>query len=167
MATGRWTSRPSSAPGKVISGSSFGGAMAARRRTSLSHVRATCCGLQMPPSAARCVNPRAWLVLVLLALSGEAFAQADERDAVIDELRRRIEALEKRLEEKPAPSAPQPPPAAQPPAPGAQPAAAPKPGASERAGNEDQNARALERSLVREGGLRSAEHTSELQSHSF
>ena len=107
----------------------------------------------MPPSAARCVNPRAWLVLVLLALSGEAFAQADERDAVIDELRRRIEALEKRLEEKPAPSAPQPPPAAQPPAPGAQPAAAPKPGASERAGNEDENARALERSLVREGGL--------------
>ena len=74
-------------------------------------------------------------------LAGEAFAQTDSRDALIDELRRRIEVLEQRLEEKP----PAPPPAA--------PKLPPKPAASEEAGRSDEGGRALERTLVRAGGL--------------
>jgi outer membrane putative beta-barrel porin/alpha-amylase len=104
----------------------------------------------MPPSAAPCARARTLFFLVLLARACEALAQADPRDALIEDLQRRIEALEKRLEEKPAPPPPPAPAeAAKPPAA----AAAPKPGASEQAGSEDENARALERSLVREGGL--------------
>jgi hypothetical protein len=95
----------------------------------------------MPPSAAPCVK-RAPLFLLLLSLAaaGQARAQADHRDAVIEELRQRIETLEKRLEQKPAP----PPPPAKP---------APKPEASEDQARADEGARALERTLVREGGL--------------
>ena len=99
----------------------------------------------MLPSAAPCVRP---LFLVLsLAVACDAMAQADERDALIQELRQRIEALEKKLEEKPAPPPPPAPKAAPPPAP------VPKPTASAEAGREDEGARALERTLVREGGL--------------
>src|SRR6185436_956662 len=104
-------------------------------------------GLPMPPSAAPCARARTLLFLVLLARAFETLAQSDPRDALIEDLQRRIEALEKRLEEKPAPPPPPAPAeAAKPPAA----AAAPKPGASEQAGSEDENARALERSLVRE-----------------
>jgi hypothetical protein len=78
-------------------------------------------------------------------MTGEAGAQPDNRDALIDELRRRIEVLEKTLEEKPAPPRPTPPVKAPPPT--------PKPAASEEAGREDEGARALERTLVRSGGL--------------
>jgi hypothetical protein len=89
----------------------------------------------------------------------------DPRDAVIQELRQRMEALEKKLGERAAPApvppppakAPPPPPAAAKPSPSAgaprAPAEAPKPSASEEAGREDEGGRALERTLVREGGL--------------
>jgi hypothetical protein len=101
----------------------------------------------MLPSVARCASAQPLLLILLLALAREGVAQTDERDAVIEELRHRIEVLEKRLEDKPAP--PPPPPAVtQPPSP-----PAPKPSASEDAGRADESARALERSLVREGGL--------------
>jgi BMFP domain-containing protein YqiC len=91
-----------------------------------------------------------------------AGAQPDPRDALILELRQRMEALEKKLGEHPAPpappaAAPPPPPAAARPSPPAgaprAPAEAPKPSASEEAGREDEGSRALERTLVREGGL--------------
>jgi len=104
----------------------------------------------MPPCVALCADPRTLITLLALGLASEAFPQTDTpqtdpRDALIEDLRRRIETLEKRLEEKPAP----------PPQPPAQTAfkPAPKPAASEQAGREDDSARALERSLVREGGL--------------
>jgi hypothetical protein len=107
-------------------------------------------------------------------------AQPDARDAVLQELRQRMEALEKKLGERAAPApppptttaappstptAPPPPPATAPPPPPAAakpppsagapraPAEAPKPSASEEAGREDEGGRALERTLVREGGL--------------
>jgi hypothetical protein len=96
----------------------------------------------MPPCVARCADPRFLVALLALVLARGAFAQTDSRDALIDELRRRIEVLEKRLDEKP--------PA---PAPPAAPKPAPKPAASEQAGREDEGARALERTLVRTGGL--------------
>jgi hypothetical protein len=78
-----------------------------------------------------------------------------------------MEALEKKLGQPPAPpatappappaAAPPPPPAAARPSPPAgaprAPAEAPKPSASEEAGREDEGSRALERTLVREGGL--------------
>ena len=100
----------------------------------------------MSPSAARCAKAQFLSVIVLLALSREVAAQADERDALIQELRQRMEALEKKLGEQ---RAPPPPPAAAP-----RPAApAPAPSASEEAGVADEGARALERALVREGGL--------------
>ena len=95
----------------------------------------------MQLSAARSAKTRFLCVLVLVALSPEVAAQADERDAVIQELRQRIEALEKERAQKPAPP---PPPAAAPASP---------PSASEEAGAADEGARALERALVREGGL--------------
>jgi len=98
----------------------------------------------MPLCVARCADPRSLVALLSLMLAGEAFAQADPRDALIDELRRRVEVLEKRLEEKP-PQPPPPPPAA--------PKPAPKPAASEEAGRTDEGARALERTLARTGGL--------------
>jgi hypothetical protein len=96
------------------------------------------------------------LVLPWLAAAGGASAQPDARDALIEELRQRIEALERKLEEKPAPppAAPQiaPPVAAPPsPPPAARPAATPS--ASVEQARADESARALERSLVREGGL--------------
>jgi Putative MetA-pathway of phenol degradation len=100
----------------------------------------------MPLSATRCAKAQFLSVVVLLALSGEVVAQADERDTLIQDLRQRLETLEKKLGDKPA--AP-PPPAAAP----RQPAAAPAPSASEEAGREDEGGRALERTLVREGGL--------------
>ncbi|MGQ0653029.1 MAG: transporter [Betaproteobacteria bacterium] len=74
-------------------------------------------------------------------------AQPASRDALIEELRRRIDVLEKRLEDRPA----APPPAPAPPVKAAPPT--PKPAASEEAGREDEGARALERTLVRTGGL--------------
>jgi uncharacterized membrane protein len=92
--------------------------------------------------------------LLALVLASEAFPQTDTspqpdtRDALVEELRRRIELLERRLEEKPAPPSQ----SASPP-PAAAPAPAPKPTASEEAGREDEGARALERTLVRAGGL--------------
>jgi hypothetical protein len=98
----------------------------------------------MPLSAARCAKAQFLSIILLVALSREVGAQPDARDALIQELRQRIEALEKRLGEQPAPppvAAPRPPPAP------------PKPSASEEAGREDEGARALERTLVREGGL--------------
>jgi hypothetical protein len=98
----------------------------------------------MSPCVARCADPRSLIALLALALAPEAFAQTDPRDALIEELRRRVETLEKRVEEKP------PAPAAAPPA---VPKPAPKPAASEQAGREDEGARALERTLVRAGGL--------------
>lgn len=105
----------------------------------------------MPLSAARCAKAHFLSVIVLVALSRDVGAQpqerdapVQERDALIQELRQRIEALEKNLAEKPAP----PPPAIPRP-----PSAAPKPSASEEAGREDEGGRALERTLVREGGL--------------
>ena len=106
------------------------------------------------PQSARCAKAQFLCVIVLVALSREVGAQPQERDApiqerdaLIQELRQRIEALEKNLAEKPAP----PPPAAPPPPP--PPAAAPKPSASEEAAVADEGGRALERALVREGGL--------------
>jgi len=100
--------------------------------------------MQLP--AARSARARFLCVIVLVALSREVVAQAEERDAVIQELRQRIDQLEKERAQKPAP--PPPPPAAAPAR-----AAAPTPNASEEAGAADEGARALERALVREGGL--------------
>src|SRR5687768_17234159 len=102
----------------------------------------------MPLYVARCADPRFLIALLALVLARESFAQTDPRDALIEELRQRIELLEKRLDEKP----PAPPPPAAP-APAAAPKPAPKPAASEQAGREDEGARALERTLVRTGGL--------------
>lgn len=65
--------------------------------------------------------------LILLAAAGSVSAQTDDRDRLIEDLRRRIEALEK----QPLPVLPAPPPAPQ----------------------GDEGLRALERTLVREGGL--------------
>jgi hypothetical protein len=118
----------------------------------------------MPLSAARCAKAQFLSIIVLLALSGDLGAQPDARDALIQELRQRIEALEKKLEEQPAPprpeTAPRPPVAAPeqpaPPRPEAAPrppAPGPTPSESEEAGVADEGARALERALVREGGL--------------
>jgi hypothetical protein len=109
----------------------------------------------MSPCVARCADPRFLLALLALTLAREAYPQTDSRDALIDELRQRIEILEKRLEQKPAP----PPVAAPPPAP----APAPKPAASEEAGRADEGARALERTLVRAGGLVVPKGTYELE----
>src|SRR5919106_192044 len=94
----------------------------------------------------RCAKARFLSIIVLVALSPEVGAQPDARDALIQELRQRIEALEK----KPAgqPALPTPPAAAPRPS-----AAAPTPTESEEAGREDEGGRALERTLVREGGL--------------
>jgi hypothetical protein len=103
----------------------------------------------MPLFAAPCVKARSLFVIPLLALAHDANAQADERDALIQDLRQRVEALEKKLEEKSAP----PPPTVAPPPPAPRPVVPPKPTASEAAGQEDEGARALERTLVREGGL--------------
>jgi hypothetical protein len=106
----------------------------------------------MPQSAAPCVRRAPLLFLLLsLAVAGEVRAQTDARDALIEELRQRIEALEKRLD-KPAPPPPAPSPAA-PPSPAAAAKPAPTPSASEEQAREDEGARALERTLVREGGL--------------
>ena len=92
----------------------------------------------MPPFAARCSS--FFLYLLLSALAPQTHAQTDPRDVLIEDLRRRIDALERRVNE--------PPPAAPPP-----PQAAPaKPPAQESA-EKDESARALERALVREGGL--------------
>jgi hypothetical protein len=105
----------------------------------------------MPPSAAPCVKRAPLFLLVLsLAVAAEARGQTDARDALIEDLRQRIETLEKKLEQKPPPpaAAPVPPPS---PAPAAKPA--PAPSASEDQAREDESARALERTLVREGGL--------------
>jgi hypothetical protein len=94
---------------------------------------------------ARCAKSSYFLIPLAVGLTGEAAAQPDDRDALIQELRRRIEVLEKRVEEKPAAPAPAPPVKPAPPL--------PKPAASEEAGREDEGARALERTLVRTGGL--------------
>lgn len=75
-----------------------------------------------------------------LAMAPPAIAQRDERDERIDNLQRRIDALERRLEAPPAP----------PPAPSAKPPVKPP---AEEAAQKDESARALERTLVREGGL--------------
>jgi hypothetical protein len=108
----------------------------------------------MPSCVALCADPRTLIASLALLLASEAFPQTetspqtDTRDALIEELRRRIDLLEKRLEERPSR---QPPPAPTPPA--AAPKPAPKPAVSEEAGREDEGARALERTLVRAGGL--------------
>jgi hypothetical protein len=116
----------------------------------------------MPLSAVRCAKARFLFIAVVVALSREVGAQTDERDALIQELRQRLEALEKKLQGQPAsptpPAAPPSPPqsAAPSPPPSAAPrpaAPAPTPSASEEAGAADEGARALERTLVREGGL--------------
>jgi hypothetical protein len=98
--------------------------------------------------AAHCVDFRFTLAVLAFAVAADAGAQADSRDVIIEQLQRRIELLERRLEEKPAPPvAPTPPSVAKPAPP------PPKPTASEQAGAEDEGGRALERTLVREGGL--------------
>src|SRR5687767_14792931 len=94
---------------------------------------------------ARCAKSSYLFIPLAVVMTGEAVAQTDNRDALIDELRRRIDVLEKKLEEKPAPPPPTPP--VKPPPPTA------KPAASEEAGREAEGARALERTLVRSGGL--------------
>jgi hypothetical protein len=99
----------------------------------------------MPPCVARCADPRFLVALLALLLAREAFAQADPRDALIEELRRRIDVLEQRLEPKAAPKP------------------TPKPAASEEAGRADEGARALERTLVRTGGLVLPKGTYELE----
>lgn len=98
----------------------------------------------MPPSALCCRSSRVLFALLALTLAAQVQAQTDERDAVIDDLRRRIDALEKRLKEPtPEPAKPQAvpaePPATKPP--------------TEEAADKDESSRALERTLVREGGL--------------
>jgi hypothetical protein len=131
----------------------------------------------MSSSAVRCSTARFLSFVVLVALSCELGAQPDSRDAlqeqqmrIIQEQQMRIEALEKELRERPTPPPPAeaPPPAVQAPKPEAPKAEAPKPDApkpearkpeapapteSEEAGAADEGARALERALVREGGL--------------
>lgn len=93
----------------------------------------------MPRSVARCSN--FYVVLLVLAVATSAsHAQTDPRDALIEDLRRRLDTLEKRLEE--------PPPAR--PTPAQAPRA--KPPVADSA-EKDESVRALERALVREGGL--------------
>ncbi len=75
-------------------------------------------------------------------MAPQAIAQRDERDERIDNLQRRIDALERQLETPPAPPAP--------PAQSAKPPAKPP---AEQSAQKDESARALERTLVREGGL--------------
>lgn len=94
----------------------------------------------MPLSAARFPKARFLSIIVLVALSRDVWAQPDARDTVIQELRQRLEALEQKLGERPAP-------------PSRPPAPAPRPSAWEEAGAADEGGRALERALVREGGL--------------
>jgi hypothetical protein len=89
----------------------------------------------MPPSAARC--GKSLLYFVLAGAATQAYGQVDARDALIEDLRRRIDTLEKRVSERP---------------PVAQPGVLPKPPAEEAA-EKDESVRALERTLVREGGL--------------
>jgi len=121
----------------------------------------------MSSSAVRCSTARFLPFVVLLALSCEVGAQADVRDDIIEQLRQRNEALEKELAQRraapPPPSAAAPPAAAEAPKPEAPKPDAPKPEArkpeapapteSEEAAVADEGARALERALVREGGL--------------
>jgi hypothetical protein len=121
----------------------------------------------MQSSVARYANPSLAAFLLAITLAGECAAQADSRDVLIEQLRQRIETLEKRLENVPpapaAPASPQPDieklreqiqllekrlEAQKPPS-----VAAPKPAASEETAREDEGARALERTLVRTGGL--------------
>lgn len=99
----------------------------------------------MLPSEPCCHNFRPLLGLLALALSVPVHAQPDTRDELIEDLRRRIDALEHRLKEPPPEPAkpPEPKPAAPPPT---------KPPAEESA-EKDESSRALERALVREGGL--------------
>jgi hypothetical protein len=107
----------------------------------------------MPLSAARSPKARFLSLIVLAALSCDVSAQQpDARDAVIQELRQRLEVLEKKLEQ---PKPPPPPPEAAPkPPPGATAKPPPPtPSESEEAGAADEGGRALERTLVREGGL--------------
>ncbi len=95
-------------------------------------------------SAGRCTKARFLFIILVVALSRDVRAQADARDALIQELRQRVEALEKKLGEQPAP----------PPGAAAKPSAPPPaPTESEEAAAADEGARALERALVREGGL--------------
>src|SRR5919197_4421927 len=79
-------------------------------------------------------------------------AQEDPRDAQSHELQNRIESLERRLEQQAQPPAQQPTP--QPAAPPRPPTPAQKQAATPATGPaEEETARALERTLVREGGL--------------
>jgi hypothetical protein len=79
----------------------------------------------------------ATLVLGAALLHGPA-AGADERDAIIQDLQRRVEALEEKLKERGAPSQ----------------ASAPSPQApASSTVDEEDSARALERTLMRQGGL--------------
>jgi len=111
-------------------------------------------------SEARCADFRLLACLLGITLAGECAAQGDSRDVLIEQLRQRIETLESRLESVPQPDverlrerlqllekqvethkAPSVPPAAT------------KPAASEETARDDEGARALERTLVRAGGL--------------
>ena len=93
----------------------------------------------MPPSVAHCSNFFSYVAFLALALAPEAHAQTDPRDALIEDLRRRIDVLEKRVNEPP----PAPPP----------PQAAPVKPPGQESAEKDESGRALERTLVREGGL--------------
>ena len=126
----------------------------------------------MSSSAVRCSTARFLSYVVLVALSCEVGAQPAAGDAlqeqqmrIIQEQRQRIEALEKELRERaapppqpaaeaPKPEAPKPQaPKADAPKPEARKPEAPAPTESEEAAVADEGARALERALVREGGL--------------
>jgi hypothetical protein len=117
------------------------------------------------------VNTRAALLLACLAFPGFAFAQAnpaeemqrqlEERDQLIRDLQRRVEALEQKVQ---AQSSNTPGATHRPDSSGAAETAAPQAGTSQAAPRpavqsepsdvaEDETARALERTLVREGGL--------------
>jgi hypothetical protein len=108
----------------------------------------------MSLSAVRCSTARFLPFVVLLALSCEVGAQSDVRDDIIEQLRQRNEALEKELAQRraaPPPPAEAPKPDA--PKPEARKPQAPAPTESEEAAVADEGARALERALIREGGL--------------
>ena len=108
----------------------------------------------MSSPAVRCSTARFLPFVVLVALSCEVGAQSDVRDDIIEQLRQRTEALEKELAQRraaPPPPAEAPKPDA--PKPEARKPEAPAPTESEEAAVADEGGRALERALVREGGL--------------
>lgn len=96
----------------------------------------------MPPFVLRYGSSLLYVLFAAaVGMAPQANAQKDERDELIDNLHRRIDALERRLSETPP---------APPPAQSAKPPVKPP---TEASAEKDESARALERTLVREGGL--------------